>query len=112
MMTDKTMINKDDFTLSVVIPCFNELKTIRAIVDRVRSADVKKMEIIIVDDCSVDGTRALLESQIAPLVAKIVHHDRNQGKGAALRTGFKHATGDIVLIQDADLNTIPRNTHA
>jgi glycosyltransferase involved in cell wall biosynthesis len=61
-MTDQTMINKDDFTLSVIIPCFNELKTIRAIVDRVRNADVKKMEIIIVDDCSVDGTRALLES--------------------------------------------------
>ena len=60
------MINKDDFTLSVIIPCFNELKTIRAIVDRVRNADVKKMEIIIVDDCSVDGTRALLESRSLP----------------------------------------------
>ena len=95
-MTNQIMINKDDFTLSVIIPCFNELNTIRAIVDRVRSADVKKMEIIIVDDCSVDGTRALLESQIAPLVSRIVYHDKNQGKGAALRTGFAHATGDIV----------------
>lgn len=94
--------------LSVVIPCYNEAKTIRSIVDRVRAAPVKDMEIIVVDDCSRDGTRDLLRTQIAPLVAKVVYHDVNQGKGAALRTGFAAATGDIVLVQDADLEYDPQ----
>lgn len=94
--------------LSVVIPCYNEAKTIRLIVDRVRAAPVQDMEIIVVDDCSRDGTRDLLRTQIAPLVAKVIYHDVNQGKGAALRTGFAGATGDIVLVQDADLEYDPQ----
>jgi glycosyltransferase involved in cell wall biosynthesis len=94
--------------LSVVIPCYNEAKTIRSIVDRVRAAPVKDMEIIVVDDCSRDGTRDLLRTQITPLVAKVVYHDVNRGKGAALRTGFAAATGDIVLVQDADLEYDPQ----
>lgn len=94
--------------LSIVIPCYNEAKTIRTIVDRVRAATVQDKEIIIVDDCSRDGTRDLLRTEIAPLVEQIIYHETNQGKGAAVRTGFAAATGDAVLVQDADLEYDPQ----
>src|SRR6476620_1202304 len=95
--------------LTVVIPCYNELKTIYRILEAVRQSPYPNKEIIVVDDCSNDGTRERLESEIEPSghVDRIIYHDRNQGKGAALRTGFRYATGDIVIVQDADLEYDP-----
>jgi glycosyltransferase involved in cell wall biosynthesis len=94
--------------LSIVIPCYNERSTIQEIVTAVKNSPVPDKEIVIVDDCSTDGTRDVLKTQIAPQVDKIVYHELNQGKGAALRTGFKHVTGDVVVVQDADLEYDPQ----
>ena len=94
--------------LSVVIPVYNEASTIETIVERVRAAPFEK-EIIIVDDASTDGTRAKIDRLEQDDDIRVVRHERNQGKGAALRSGFRLAGEDIVLVQDADLEYDPRD---
>ena len=96
--------------LSIVIPVYNEAATISKIVDLVRSVEVgMEKEILLVDDCSRDGTRAVLEKMGKEQSdLKVLFHEVNQGKGAALRTGFAAASGDVVLIQDADLEYDPK----
>ncbi len=93
--------------LSVVIPCFNEAATIEQLIERVRQSPVASLEIIVVDDGSTDGTRQRLQQLPPSPDLRVLFHPRNRGKGAALATGFEAATGEICIVQDADLEYDP-----
>src|SRR5262245_39063279 len=93
------------FKLSVVIPVYNEEQWVRELIRRVQAVPIPK-EIIVVDDCSKDGTRAILQ-ELAGGEVRVFYQEVNQGKGAALREGFRHCTGDVVIVQDADLEYDP-----
>lgn len=93
--------------LSIIIPCYNESATILSLIDAVKQSPVANKEIIIVDDGSKDGTRDILSTLKDPDV-RVIFHKMNQGKGAALRTGFQEASGDICIVQDADLEYDPQ----
>ena len=93
--------------LSIIIPCYNEKAHLTSLLERVMASPVEDKEIILVDDASSDGTTELIREKLAEKVAKTVYHTKNMGKGAAIRSGLHHVTGDIVLIQDADLEYDP-----
>jgi glycosyltransferase involved in cell wall biosynthesis len=94
--------------VSVIIPVYNEKSTIEEILRRVKAEEIAT-EILVIDDGSIDGTREILENLDQDSQLRVIHHDRNRGKGAAVRTGFQNAAGEVFLIQDADLEYDPRD---
>lgn len=93
--------------LSIIIPCYNEIATLEKIIDKVNLQNFYDKEIIVIDDCSTDGTREIIENNVRSKVEKIILNNKNFGKGYSLRKGIEAATGDIILIQDADLEYDP-----
>ena len=95
--------------LSVIVPCYNERATLLDLLRAVKAGPVKDLEIILVDDGSTDGTREIIDRDARALVDRVILHEVNRGKGAALRSGFAAATGDVVVVQDADLEYTPQD---
>ncbi len=106
-MTHECTCITEPVKVSIVIPCYNEKNTIAKIVEAVRNAPVENKEIIVIDDGSNDGTQTLLREKLSGAIDQIIYHPVNRGKGAALRAGFEAASGDIILVQDADLEYSP-----
>jgi glycosyltransferase involved in cell wall biosynthesis len=95
--------------LSIIIPCYNEIKTIEEIIKRIQSEYKYQKEIILVDDCSIDGTKQLIQSNIEKLVDKVIYHKKNLGKGACIKSAISFVTGNLIIIQDADLEYSPKD---
>ena len=95
--------------LSIIIPCFNEIKTIDKIVDKIKKAYKEQHEIIIIDDFSTDGSREKLKGDFSSNFDHVIFNEKNYGKGFSIKLGIKKATGDIIIIQDADLEYDPRD---
>lgn len=97
--------------ISVIIPCYNEIKTIKQIVNKVLSLDNIKIQLILIDDASNDGTTKILKEEIENKVSKVIYHEKNLGKGASIRSSINYIEGDLVIIQDADLEYDPEDYH-
>ena len=109
------MIDKKKFKLSIIIPCYNEKNTIEKVLKKIylslKNYELLKYEILIVDDFSNDGTKEVLKNLSNQEKIQVYYHDNNLGKGAAIHTALKHTTGDITIIQDADLEYDPFDYH-